>query len=175
MAFAVAAAFALAVPAAATDKTASKTAKGASTTTRGGTLPGVSSAAGGRTTSILGAAWHTDNQPVPRANLRLRNVLTGRVEATTVANDLGQFVFTEVESGTYTIELVTSSGKVLTIGHRFTVAPGETVATFVRLGTKVPWFNGFFGNAASAVSSSAASTGITAVAPEGVRPVSARR
>jgi hypothetical protein len=55
------------------------------------------------------------------------------------------------------------------------VAPGETVATFVRLGSKAPWFNGFFSNAAAAVASSAAAAGITAVAPEQIRPVSARR
>ena len=48
---------------------------------------------------------------------------------------------------------------------RSSIAPGETVATFVRLGTKVPWFPGFFGNAASAVASTAASQGITAIAP----------
>ena len=49
--------------------------------------------------------------------------------------------------------------------HAFVIASGETVATFVRLGTKVPWFNGFFQNAASAVASTAASQGITAIAP----------
>lgn len=53
----------------------------------------------------------------------------------------------------------------MTVGHAFVIAPGETVATFVRLGTKVPWFHGFFSNAASAVASTAASQGITAIAP----------
>jgi hypothetical protein len=139
-------------------------------------------AAGSRGTSILGAAWKGDNTPIPNAKLRLRNALTGKIEATTVANDAGQFAFTGIESGTYAIELVADSGKILTLGHTFTVAPGETVATFVRLGTKVPWFNGMFGNsnsffsnAAAAASSTAASTGVTAVAPEEVRPASGRQ
>jgi hypothetical protein len=39
------------------------------------------------------------------------------------------------------------------------------VATVVRLGTNVPWYSGFFSNAASIVASSAASQGITAMAP----------
>ena len=134
--------------------------------------PGGVGAAGARSTSIMGAAWNADNSPVPIAKLRLRNVRTGRIEATTVANDAGQFAFTGIESGTYAIELVSDSGKVLTLGHTFTVAPGETVATFVRLGTRVPWFNGFFANAAAAATSTAASTGITAIAPEEIRPVS---
>lgn len=173
-------------------------------------LPGSGSATaaattsgGAPSTSILGAAWRSDNSPVPRALLRLRNVISGRVEATTVANDMGQFAFTGVQSGTYAVEVVTEAGKIMSLGHSFTVAPGETVATFVRLAPKVPWFNAIFGNSstaatgeqattaaqetilgtqqgvltnvASAASSSAASTGVTAVAPEVVRPVSGRQ
>jgi len=135
-------------------------------------------AAGGavaaRTTSILGVAWNADNSPVTNARLRLRNVVTGRVEATAVANDVGRFTFENIEGGTYVVELVHESGKVMTVGHVFTIAPGETVATFVRLGTKVPWFNGFFSNAASAAASTAASQGVTAIAPV-VRPASATK
>jgi hypothetical protein len=119
-----------------------------------------------RGTSILGAAWKPDNTPIPDARLRLRNVLTGRIEATAVANDAGQFAFTGIEGGSYVIELVTESGKLLSVGQAFTVGPGETVATFIRLGTRVPWFNSFFGNASSAIAAAAASTGVTAVAPE---------
>jgi len=128
-----------------------------------GARPG---ALGARATSIMGAAWNSDNTPIAAAKLRLRNVLTGRLEATAVASDLGQFEFTGIEGGSYVIELVSESGRIIAIGHAFTVEPGETVATFVRLATKAPWFKGFFGNAASAIAAVAASTGVTAVAPE---------
>jgi hypothetical protein len=134
---------------------------------------GGTGAIGSRSTSIQGAAWRSDNTPVPKAVLRLRNVITGKVEATTIANDAGNFAFTGIGDGTYLIEMVSESGKVMMVGHTFTVAPGETVATFVRLGPKVPWFNGFFGNAAQTVSSSAASTGVQAIAPEVVTCISA--
>lgn len=127
-----------------------------------------------RATSILGAAWTADNSPIKQARLRLRNVISGRVEATTIANDAGQFTFENVEGGSYLVELVNEGGKIIVVGHVFTIAPGETVATFVRTGVKVPWFDGFFNNAVSAVSSSAASGGITAIAPV-PRPVSADR
>lgn len=119
-----------------------------------------------RATSIRGAAWNADNSPVPNARLRLRDVATGRIAATTVGNDVGQFRFDDIEGGSYVIELVSDAGKILTVGHTFVVAPGETVATFVRLGARVPWFDGFFANAASAVAASAASLGVTALAPE---------
>ena len=128
----------------------------------------------GRGTSIRGNAWTADNQPIPAARLRLRNLGTGKVEAATQANDAGEFTFANPEGGSYLVELVNESGRVLAVGHRFSIAPGETVATFVRLGTQVPWFSGFFGNAAAAVASFAASQGITALAPV-VRPATSGR
>lgn len=131
--------------------------------------------ASARTASIQGAAWHADNSPIAQALLRLRHVATGKIQQTTVASDTGQFAFSGVPDGTYVIEVVTPKGKVRMVGHPFTVVPGETVATFVRLAPKVPWFNGFFGNAAQTVSSSAASAGVTAVAPERIPPVSSAR
>jgi hypothetical protein len=121
---------------------------------------------GVRGTSIVGAAWNADNSPLPGARVRLRNVTTGKVDATTVANELGQFTYTSVEPGSYVLELVSESAKLLSVGQTFTVGPGETVATFIRLGTKVPWIDGFFKNAAAAVAAAAASTGVTAIAPE---------
>ncbi|MGH9409291.1 MAG: carboxypeptidase-like regulatory domain-containing protein [Vicinamibacterales bacterium] len=132
----------------------------------------VGAAAGGLTTSVLGAAWHSDNSPIPGAHLRLRNVMTGRIEATAIANTEGRFTFESLERGTYLVELVADNGKILTVGHPFTVEPGETVATFVRLGTKVPWMRSFFANTAAAAAASAASEGITAIAPV-ARPASA--
>ena len=171
-------ALAPAASAASTNKAAASKASAVKTVRAG--APGSSSAVGSRSTLILGAAGKSDNTPIPNAKLRLRDVVTGRIEATTVANDMGQFAFTGIESGTYAIELVSDAGKILTLGHTFTVAPGETVATFVRLGTKVPWFNamfgsqsGFVGNAAAAASSTAASMGVTAVAPTEIRAASA--
>ena len=120
---------------------------------------------GTRVTSVLGAAWNVDNTPIRDAVIRLRNVVTGKIEAVAKANEVGQFAFENVNGGSYVVELVAASGKIQTVGHVFTIAPGETVATFVRVGTKVPWGTALFNNTASAVSSSAASEGITAIAP----------
>ena len=118
-----------------------------------------------RTTSIVGAAWQGDDTPIANARLRLRDVTTGHVEATTVANEFGRFTFTGIEGGSYVVELVSDSGKILTVGHVFAINSGETVATFVRLGTHVPWFTSFFSNAAAAAATVAAAQGVTALAP----------
>ncbi|PYR95024.1 MAG: hypothetical protein DMF84_03270 [Acidobacteria bacterium] len=137
-------------------------------------LPRAPATTSARSTSIMGAAWNADNSPIPEAKLRLRNAITGRIEATTIADTSGHFTFLNIEGGTYLVELVNDSGRVLTVGHAFMVAPGETIATFVRLGARVPWFAGFFENAAAAATSSAASLGVTALAPV-APPVSAKR
>lgn len=123
-------------------------------------------------TRILGTAWKADNTPIPEARLRLRNVTTGRMEATTVANGKGQFGFTNIEPDTYVVELVNEDGKVLAISKVFSVTPGETIATFVRLSARAPWFSGFFSNAATSAVAAASSLGVTAVGSDG-QPVSA--
>lgn len=141
----------------------------------GGGAARAARAAAARTSAIIGSAWRADNSPIPQARLRLRNLVTGRARATAVASEAGEFEFRGIESGSYVVELVSEGGKVLTVGQTLAVAPGETIATFVRLGGEVRWFNGFFANAAAAIASTAAAAGITAMAPEQVRPVSARR
>ena len=126
-------------------------------------------------TAINGVAWEADNSPVAYAKIRLRNVVSGRIQSGIIADADGRFVFTAIPPGAYLIELVNDDGRVLAVGHTFSLGPGETVATFVRLPRKAPWFHGFFSNAAALVAAAAASTGITAVAPEAVPPVSSAR
>jgi hypothetical protein len=122
--------------------------------------------------TVLGNAWKADNSPLPHARLRLRNVTTGRLAATTVANASGQFSFDNAEPGSYVIELVDEREKVIALGQIFSLGPGETVATFVRLGARAPWFTGFFSNAATTAVTAASSLGVTALGSDG-QPVSA--
>ncbi len=124
-------------------------------------------------TTILGSAWYADNSPIPEPKVRLRSVTTGRIEAEIVGDASGHFTFTNVGGGTYVVELVNDSGRVLTVGHPFVILRGETVATFVRLGSKAPG-GSFFANAAVAAIASAAGLGVTALAPT-APPVSAKR
>jgi hypothetical protein len=133
------------------------------------------SIAGPATASIVGSAWNADGSPIPRSRVRLRNVTTGLIQAATTADEEGRFAFADAPAGTYVVELVSDTGKILTVGHRFLLSPGESVVTFVRLSSEAPWFNGFFSNAALAVAAAAAATGLTALAPEQVRPVSGRQ
>jgi hypothetical protein len=117
--------------------------------------------------TIFGYVWRADNSPIPGAALRLRNVVSGRIEMTSTSNESGEFSFTDVEGATYAIEYVDERSRLLAVGHTFSIAPGETVVTFIRLGSRLPWVGGLFSSAAAAVVSSAAGIGVTAVVPTG--------
>ena len=140
-----------------------------------------------RGTSILGNVWTADNDPIPRAHVRLRNVGSGKIEAVSAADEAGKFTFSSIEPGTYLVELVNESASVLAVSHVFTIAPNETVATFIRLGRSRGFLRIFetaaagvvtgaalFQNASTAVTAAAASLGITGVTATS-RPASAGR
>lgn len=116
-------------------------------------------------TFVQGNAWTAENAPIPAARVRLRNVTSGRIQATTVTGDAGQFIFANVEPASYVVELMNESATVLAVSHGFTIGSGETVATFVRLGGRAPWFVGFFGSAGAVVAAGAASQGVAALVP----------
>jgi hypothetical protein len=126
-----------------------------------------------RAGSVNGTAWHPDNTPIARALLRLRDVTAGRALMRTRSDVAGRFLFEEVPAGSYLVELVDDDDRVLAVGPMFSMAQAEWVATFVRLGTNVPWYGGFFGNSAAAVLTTAAALGVTAVA-QGGSPASPR-
>jgi hypothetical protein len=123
--------------------------------------------------TVTGTVWQRDDSPVPDAKLQLRDVSSGKVVMTTDGDDRGRFTFHRVSPGSYIVELVDRSENVLALGQMFTIGPVETVATFIRLGTPLPWYNGFFSNAAAAALASAAALGVTAIG-NGEQPASAR-
>ena len=124
-----------------------------------------------KATQIMGYLWTANNGAIPEASVQIRNTVTNVVEAVTKTNGAGEFVFQNVNPGEYMIEYVTDSAKhtLLALGHPFTVSPGETVATFVRLSNGLPMLlpnelSNLASNAASQAVTSAASQGVTAVA-----------
>lgn len=118
-------------------------------------------------TVVSAFVWDGENDPVRDITVRLRNVRTGQVEGTTVSDIDGRVTFADIEGGTYVLEVVNSKGAVLATGQVFSVVPGETVATFVRLTSKLPWFAGLFEHAAATTVASAAAVGATAVGVTG--------
>lgn len=128
-----------------------------------------SSVTASRVTSVMGYLWAGEGTPISNATVQLRNLVTGQIEQVSTTLQNGAFAFNNVQGGTYTIEYVTeNAGRLIAVGQAFSVAPGETVATFVRLGSKlVAIVPDLASNAAQAAVSTAASAGIAGtVAPE---------
>lgn len=122
-----------------------------------------------RVTSVMGYLWAGEGTPVSNATVQLRNIVTGQIEQVSSTLQNGAFAFQNVTSGTYAIEYVTeSAGRVLAVGQAFSVAPGETVATFVRLGGKLALLvPDLASNAAQAVvanATNAVASGVVSVA-----------
>jgi hypothetical protein len=112
---------------------------------------------------VRGVVWNADNSPLPNGKVRLRDVLTGRVEGQAVTTDRGEFVFDKVHGATYVSEVVDEAGKVIAVGQSFQLDSGATVATFVRLPPRQSWLAGAFSNTAAAVIAAASSAGVTAM------------
>ena len=126
-------------------------------------VSGPGSARAGTAATVRGVVWNGANSPVVGARVRLRDLESGRVASTSETNDRGEFSFASVARGAYLVEVLSNEGKVLAVGQSFRVEPGETVATFVRLTSRQPWFSGLFSNTAAAVIAAASSVGVTAV------------
>lgn len=128
-----------------------------------------SSVAGARATSVMGYLWAGEGTPISNATVQLRNIVNGTIEQVSTTLQNGAFAFNNVEGGTYVIEYVTQQGgRLVAIGQAFSVAPGETVATFVRLGSRlVAIVPDLASNVAQAAVSTAASAGVAGtIAPE---------
>lgn len=124
-----------------------------------------------KSTQIMGYLWTANNGAITDASVQIRNTVTNVIESVTKTNAAGEFVFQNVNPGEYVIEYVTDTAKrgLLALGHPFTVSPGETVATFVRLSNGLPMLlpnelSNLAGNVAGQAVTSAATQGVTAVA-----------
>jgi len=70
-------------------------------------------------------------QPLTGMGVQLRDIQTGNLIASTTATDGGSFSFPNLPAGTYIVEAVDASGKVLGIGAPVSLAGGATATTSV--------------------------------------------
>lgn len=84
-----------------------------------------------RTSAISGRARTILNQPVPFARLALRNVRTGRVEATTQADNDGRFDFGVFSAGNYVVEMLAADGSVIASSEMLGSGPSAAITVRV--------------------------------------------
>jgi hypothetical protein len=128
---------------------------------------GAAAATGGlsRVTSVVGYLWTSQDGVIGNATVQLRNTVTGAVVGTVKSDAVGQFLFTNVDSGEYAIEYVTDGAKnIIALGQPFTAAPGEVVTTFVRIANQIPVIvPDLATNVAASAVQTAATAGVTTV------------
>lgn len=90
--------------------------------------------------TVTGYVWTANNSAIADAPLRLRDVVSGQVVQSTKATETGAFTFANVPPGQYVVELIFSNqpSVAMAVGHPFTLAAGETAATFVRISNALP-------------------------------------
>jgi hypothetical protein len=137
-----------------------------------------SAAPGANATSVMGYIWTGEGTPLSNSTVQLRNIVTGQIEQVSTTLQNGAFAFQNVSTGTYTIEFVTEgAGRVLAVGQAFSVAPGETVATFVRLSSRLVLdlasnaAQAVVSNVANAVASGVVSIAGTVAPPQPASPL----
>lgn len=124
----------------------------------------------GRSTQIMGYLWSSNNGAMTNAAVQIRDTVTNTIVDVAKTNTAGEFIFQNVNPGEYVIEYVSDSTSktLLAIGHPFTVSPGETVATFVRLSNGLPML---LPNELSNLTSNVAAQAVTSAATEGVTAI----
>jgi hypothetical protein len=114
-------------------------------------------------------------RPVKRGAVRARDA-AGRIVATTTTDEAGQFSFLLARGGTYYVELVDETGRVLAVEDvgeaAISVAPGQNSTTILRVPGKLA--GGAVGRAARTILGAASAAGVGAFTASG-QPASPER
>ncbi|HVZ22145.1 MAG TPA: carboxypeptidase-like regulatory domain-containing protein [Vicinamibacterales bacterium] len=102
-------------------------------------------ALGALSNALVGRAITDTGQRVPYARLILRNTLTGQIEGRAVADQNGNFTFTDVLGAGYVIEMVGADGSVVATSGVVAINNGDLKQTTVRI-TGNSTMRAIFGN-----------------------------
>ena len=114
---------------------------------------------------INGIALDRDQTPLPKANVRLRNLEINAVEQIITSNELGRFTFVARPEIPYVVEVADEAGRTIAVGDVIVTKAGEVAGARLVLPTHLPALAGVFNDTASAVTVAAADTGLTGVDP----------
>lgn len=84
-------------------------------------------------TKVIGTVIDIRQTPVKNATVRLRDLATGSVLATTTTNEQGEYAFVLPEPGTYIVEMIMVDGAVVALSNAGSLARYETLQTVVQL------------------------------------------
>ena len=122
-----------------------------------------------RATTIQGNALDSANVGLANALVRLRDARYGRIVDTQYTDKAGLFEFTDIDPGTYVVEILATDRSILAASQLIIVDAGDSALALVKLPFKVPPFAELMGTtstkSAALLLLQAAATGITALVP----------
>jgi hypothetical protein len=89
-------------------------------------------------TAIQGLTLTASSAPLPNADVRLRDLRSGRIVDATTSDKDGRFAFIHVDPGTYVVELVDKDQTVLATSPMLNLNGDELISTIVKLPLRVP-------------------------------------
>lgn len=114
---------------------------------------------------INGTAIDSDQQPLPNATIRLRNIEKNEIEQVVTANEMGEFSFIARPDVPYVVEIADQAGRIVAVGDVIMANAGEVAGAVVALPARLPALAGVFGDTASSIMSAVTGTGLTVVDP----------
>jgi len=114
---------------------------------------------------INGVAIDSDQAPLPKAIIRLRNIEANEIEQVVTANEAGEFSFIARPDVPYVVEIADHTGRIVAVGDVIMANAGEVAGALVTLPSRLPALANVFGDTASSVMSAATGTGLTVVDP----------
>lgn len=115
------------------------------------------------TATLSGTARSSSGEPIQDCTVQLRDVTTGQLAGATRCDRAGAFLFTNLNPGSYVVEIVNAEGVVIGTSAVSTVAAGATVAISVTAASAAAVTTGGGISTAVIVSMLAAAAGVAAV------------
>jgi hypothetical protein len=84
-------------------------------------------AAGDESISVVGSVYRTNMQPIAKAEVQIRDLKTGYRVNSTLSEASGKYEFKALRPGTYVVEVVDRSGKVLGMSAPFVLGSAPSV------------------------------------------------
>jgi hypothetical protein len=81
--------------------------------------------------ALSGLAQSSDRAPLANFRVQVRNANTGDLVGSTTSNQAGQFSFGALQPGTYVVEIVDATGRVVGLSSSLTVTAGAIVTVTV--------------------------------------------
>ena len=85
----------------------------------------------GEPVTLTGTAYRTNLQPLPGVEVQLRSLRTGSLVASTSSSPAGEFSFKSIQPGSYVVEIVNASGRLLGMSPPLTLGSASTVKVSV--------------------------------------------